>query len=481
MATLIPPNQPGGFQDHPPARMLVRQSLLDTLRGVFERFGFVPLQTAAIQAREVLTGGQPASMRLYTVAAESVASQPDERDLALRFDLTVPLARFVAAEWDSLPQPFRRYEYGNVYRGERRQRGRYNEFAQFDVDVVAAASLVADAEILLMMAELMQSLDIEKFTIRVNNRKLLNALPAYAGFNEDLITDVLRFLDKVDKIGIEGVLVALGDQAADDEEGAALQPLGLPAGAIVKIRAFLAVAKGSPRGALGELKELFVDIPAGLAGLAELEEVFGYLEGQTERIIFDPTIVRGLGYYSGTVFETTLDELPDIGSVCSGGRYDGLVSRFSDRLKVPAIGTSVGVDRLVAALEILGKLPSRKTTAQVCIVRLMTKDGPLDRRLVRYAIGLAQELRQAEINTELYVGDEPTLKGQLAYVLNQEIPVAIVLGPDEQAAGKVTIKNIGAKEQVAVGRSEMVAVIQAILGLPLVGKPPVSEANCSTV
>ncbi len=459
----LKPTQPGGFQDYTPARMLARQYILDTIRGVYERFGFVPLQTSIVQARQVLTGGKPSSMRIYGIAADSEGSQPDERDLALRFDLTVPLARFVAAEWDNLPHPFRRYEYGNVFRGERRQRGRYNEFAQFDVDIVDASSLLADAEILLMMSETMRALNIEKFTIRVNNRKLLNALPAYAGFDESLRDDVFRILDKVDKITIDGVCAALSDQATKDEEGTELKPLGLSADAVAKLRAFLELKSGDNTALISQLRELFSSTPAGLAGVAELDEVLGYLEGQADRVLLDPSIVRGLGYYSGTIFETNLDDLPEIGSVCSGGRYDGLVSRFSDRLNAPAVGTSVGVDRLVAGLEVLGKLPTRKTSAQICILRFVTKDAAIDQQIGKYALELAQTLRAAGINTEVYIGDEPNLKGQLPYVLNQEIPVALVIGPDELSAKQATIKTLASKEQVTVSQTDLISTIKAIL------------------
>lgn len=463
MAKTVTPNQPGGFQDYEPARMLARQYILDTIRTVYERFGFVPLQTSTVQARQVLTGGKPNNMRIYGVAVDSQGSQPDERDLALRFDLTVPLARFVASNWDSLPHPFRRYEYGNVFRGERRQRGRYNEFAQFDVDIVDAPSLLADAEILLMMSETMRALKIEKFTIRVNNRKILNALPAYARFDENMADDVLRLLDKVDKIGVKAVTAAMGSRPSQDEEGEAIKPLGLGPEAVAKLRAFLEIDKSSNEQALVNLGELFQAVPAGLQGVNELTEILAYLGDDDQDILVDPSIVRGLGYYSGTVFETMLDDMPEIGSVCSGGRYDGLVSRFSDRLKVPALGTSVGVDRLVAGLEALGKLPLRKTSAQVCVLRFVTNDPAIDRKVGAYALGLAQELRQAGINTELYVGDAPTLTGQLPYVLNQEIPVALVIGPDELTAQQVTVKTLATKEQITIPQEKLVATVTTIL------------------
>ncbi len=457
----VSPRKPGGFQDYLPDRMIARQAILATIRDVYERFGFVPLQTSTVEYFEVLTGGKPTAMRIYRLA-ERFIDQEDERQnqKGLRFDLTVPLARVVAANWDELPHPFKRYQLGNVFRGEKPQAGRFNEFAQFDVDIVGAQAMFADAEIVTMIHVAMQALGVKRFRIRINNRKILNALPAYAGFAEEAAPDVFRILDKVDKLGIDGVekeLTASG--LIQEAEGETEQGLGLTPAVAQKLRAFIEIRAESNGEMLAKLNAMLGHVPIAAEGLAELEEILALTAAiGLDRIVIDPSVARGLGYYTGPVFETTLDDLPSIGSVCSGGRYDGLVTTFSE-MKAPAVGTSIGVDRFVDAMVKLGTLEATRATAQVLITRFTPT-------LDAHYLSLATKLREAGIKTDVYYGDEPAFKAQMAYAVKQEIPVVVIVGPDEQSAGVVSVKDMTHRTQEKVPIDDLVGHVQKILGLP---------------
>jgi histidyl-tRNA synthetase len=290
----------------------------------------------------------------------------------------------------------------------------------------------------------------------MNNRKILNALPAYAGFDPAIAPDVFRILDKVDKIGVDGVERELTASGLIESDGEEEQGLSLGQGVAQKLRAFMEIQAESNTEMLQKLRTMLGDVPIGAEGLAELEQILSYIGAiGLDRIVIDPSVARGLGYYTGPVFETTLDDLPSIGSVCSGGRYDGLVSTFSD-MKAPAVGASIGVDRFVDAMVKLGTLAAKRTTAQVLITRF---DPKLD---AEYLL-LATALRTAAIKTEIYYGDEAAFKAQMAYATKQEIPVLVILGPDEQAKGLVSVKDMTARTQVKIPRDELVRHIAQIL------------------
>lgn len=498
----VKPELAGGFRDYLPSEMIARRRMIDTIRAVFERFGFDPLDTPGMERRSTLTGGDDEfRMRIYDarVAGARIVEDPDDPDgdrTALRFDLTVPLARVIAkyrgAEGDrSIRLPFRRYQVGMVWRGERPQAGRFREFMQFDADVVGAATPVADAEIVALMVETMRALGVERYQVRFNNRKLLNALPAYAGFDPALSADVMRIIDKLPKIGRDAVLRELvkspkpasaagsvAEEGAENEE--ASFGLGLPADVTARIGAFLDLT-GTTDELLDRCAALFRGVAIAEEGLADLRQIVTALRamGVPEACwAFDLSIARGLAYYTGPVFETFLldadgkiltltrrDEatgqeiVEQFGSVFSGGRYDDLVTRFlSD--SIPATGASVGVDRLFDYLTRLGKIRLERTLAQVLVT-------VMDQSAMSEYLAMAGELRAAGIRTILWVGEETAFKAQLAYATAQEIPVVIIAGDRERAASTVTVKDMRARTQTVVPRTDLVGAVQTALGMSM--------------
>jgi histidyl-tRNA synthetase len=404
----VKPDLGGGFRDYLPEDQIVRQNMLDTIKRVFERFGFAPLETPGLERVEVLTGGDPEFNKQIFRARLA----DEEENLALRFDLTVPLARVVAANSDKLVFPFKRYQTGKVWRGESPQKGRYREFTQCDIDIIGSPSVMADAEVVAVAYETLAALGLEEFVIKVNNRKLL----------ADFSPEVLRSIDKLGKIGWEGI----------EKE--------LPAGQVEKVKDFIKTTKTND-----ELDDLLQNLKA--LGVPE------------EKIVVDNTIVRGLGYYTGTVFEVvfTSPDLESYGSIFSGGRYDNLVERFSP-MKIPAIGASLGFDRLFAALDELGMLPRQKTAAKVLVLNF---DDSCQVAVQK----VTTELRRSDIPTELYLGQENTFKGQLAYAVKKEYPVVIIIGPDEKARGAVTVKNMSARVQTEAALDEVISKVREILAL----------------
>ncbi len=468
--TLVKPDSPGGFITYLPQKAIPRQEILQKIRKVFERFGFDPLETPAVEYLDVLTGGDDDfDMTLYEarrVRGETVPNDPIRT--ALRFDHTVPLARVVVANWNELPRPFKRYVCGNVWRGEKPQAGRYREFMQFDADIVGSSSMLADAEIIALMCATILDLGIDRFKVRFNNRKILNGLPAFAGFDPGLIDQVLRQIDKLEKIGEDGVRQWLGNEPkptmsqaeaqkyqrwvwnlSEEEkkaEKAKIYGLGLPQEAVDKIMAFVAF-EGTSDELLDQVEGICEDNAAMTEGLAELREIIGYLrtmgvdESNWE---VDLSVARGLAYYSGPVFETTLLDCADIGSVFSGGRFDFLVQRFQED-SIPATGASIGVDRFFAALKELGMVPSTKTTVQALVT-------VMDQALMPEYLQLVGALRNSGMNAALYMAEEMVFKAQLAFAVKQEIPYVLIMGQREADAGEVTIKDMNKREQRTVSK-----------------------------
>lgn len=461
----VTPDLPSGFRDYLPAEAIARAAMLATIRSVFERFGFDPLETPGVERWGVLTGNDPNfRMVLFETTSTGVrrASAADDRT-ALRFDLTVPLARVVAANGD-LPKPFLRYQIGNVWRGERPQAGRYREFTQCDADIVGTATPVADAQMLTLVDATLRALGVTAFEMRLNNRKILNGLPAYAGFDPALTPEVLRVMDKLPKIGREAVLRELtrsGGRSVESEEGAddaeSKSGVGLSGDAAEKIGAFLDCS-GDADTLLTRLDAMFGAVPTAVEGVRELRAIAAALRASgvpASAWRVDCSIARGLGYYTGPVFETYLTDLPGIGSVCSGGRYDGLVSRFSDAT-LPATGMSIGIDRLFAALTELGRIPRTPTGTDV-LVTVMDPDA-----MSEY-LAITAELRAAGVRTMLWVGEDTAFPAQLAYAVRQEIPAVVIVGSDERAQGTVTVKDMRRRAQSSVPRTEVVAAVQAVL------------------
>ncbi|MEM1205184.1 MAG: histidine--tRNA ligase [Acidobacteriota bacterium] len=421
-----------GLRDLMPAQQLARQWMIDRIRGVYESYGFLPLSTPATEYLDVLLGsdaGDEASKQIFT------ASNPEEEALGLRFDLTVPLAR-VIAQHRGLGRPFRRYQVAPVWRGDKPDKGRFREFTQFDLDSVGTSSDIADTEILAGMCDTLGALGVDGYLVRYSSRGLLESLLAYAGIPLDRSKDVFRVLDKLDKAGLEKVKLELTTGYVD-ASGDPIRGVGLESAQVEKIERFLSIRGDRRSDVVDQLRDLFAGLDGADKQIDIVERIsshlyaLGYGDGQ---VMLDLSIARGLAYYTGPVFEAILTDAPQFGSVFGGGRYDGLVQRFLGE-KVPAVGASIGVDRLLAALEHLGKVKSRKSTAQVLVTRM-------DDRLDAEYLAITYELRRAGIPAEIYLGKARNLGKQLKYADQWEVPVALILGEDELDRGVVTLKDM---------------------------------------
>ena len=418
-----------GFNDYLPATMLPKQRMLDRVARVFESFGFGPLQTPALEYEELLTGkyGEEGNKLLYRFEDNG------GRRVALRYDLTVPLARVMGMN-KALPKPFKRYQIAPVWRAENPGRGRFREFLQCDVDIIGAAHLMADAECMAVGAGVLRALGVERFEIRFNNRKLLTALMQTIDVAEGEPTfAVLRVVDKLPKIGEAKVRTLLADENKLSEA------------AIEQIFAFLALDPAT-------VAEFFAGNEIGEKGAAELTELLGLCaeQGLAENVKVDLSIARGLDYYTGTIYETFLLDLEGIGSVMSGGRYDGLLEMFG--AADPAVGISLGVDRLFAALVEL-KLVEETPSPTRALVVLFDADG----RKAAYEVGAL--LREAGINAEVFLG-KAKMRKQFKYADQRGIPYVIVAGPDERAAGVVTVKTLATGDQQTVALADLAATIR---------------------
>lgn len=424
MAT-VTPRTLSGFMELLPAQQQQLERMMDILRTTYSRYGFTPLDTPVIEASEVLLakGGGETEKQIYRF-------QKGDADLALRFDLTVPLAKYVALHGNDLAFPFRRYQIGKVYRGERAQRGRFREFYQADIDIIGDGKLdiTNEAEIPSIIYQTFTALGLTRFQIRVNNRKILNGFYAMLGLT-DRSGDIMRTVDKLDKIGPHKVRACLMDD------------VGLTADQAEEIMRFISIT-GSNDQVLSTLEgyrsrhELFDQ------GLDELTTVTRYLAafGVPEvNFAVDLTIARGLDYYTGTVYETTLLDYPEIGSVCSGGRYDNLAEYYTDR-QLPGVGISIGLTRLFYVLGEQGLLnPSLPTAPADVLILPMTQD-------LTPAIQLATRLRGAGVRTQLYT-EQKKFKAKMNYADKLGVPYVVFLGDDEIAAGLVACKDMTSGEQ----------------------------------
>jgi histidyl-tRNA synthetase len=466
MSQTVEPRVSRGLRDLLPDQMLARQSMIDTIRGVYELYGFVPLSTPAIEFLDVLSGsaGQEAQQSIFRV------SNPEEEALGLRFDLTVPLAR-VIAQYRDLPRPFRRYQVSPVWRADKPDKGRFREFTQFDLDSVGTESEVADTEILAGMCDTLTALKIGRYLVRFSSRAVLNLLLTFAGIPEERGTDVFRVLDKLDKVGAEKVGRELME-GYKDESGDTIPGLGLSKEQVDRIDRFLAIKSDKRTEVFAQVRELFANDPA----IDQLERISNHLYALgygDDRVSLDLSIARGLAYYTGPVFEAILLDAPQFGSVFGGGRYDNLVTRFLGE-RIPAVGASIGVDRLLAALAHLGKLDKRKATARVLVTNM-------DASLVDDYLQMTWELRRAGIPTEFYVGTAKRLGKQLEYADHYDIPLALLVGSNEKQQGMVTVKNMAVGRakagalgersewlaarpgQTTIARSELVGGVRALL------------------
>jgi histidyl-tRNA synthetase len=435
---VIEPRTLKGFRDHLPAQALARERVLDVARRVYRSYGFAPIDTPALEYLEILTGkgSEETDKQLYRFTDHG------GRDVGMRFDLTVPFARFAAQHLHSLGLPFKRYHMATVWRGENTQRGRYREFMQCDFDTIGTTSPVADLEMVLVVHDLLAAIGVERFTIRLNDRRVLAGVLGRLGL-ADRATHVLRSLDKLGKATPAAVGAELAGQGVGPEAVAALLEM--------------ASLSGPAAVVLGRLGELVGDAEPGRAGVAALAALLagardaGVAEG---RIVIDPSIARGLDYYTGIVLESFLDDLPALGSICSGGRYDDLAGLYTKQ-PLPGVGASLGIDRLLAGLEELGRAATVQTPADVFLAHF-------DAAHLADYLRIAAALRRAGVAVEFF--PEPKKLGQqLKLAAGRGCPAALVIGSDEFAAGTAQLKDLAAQSAVTIDwHGDLAVLVNAV-------------------
>lgn len=442
----VVPRRLKGFRDITAADVLARDRMIAAIRGVYERYGYIPLETPALEFVDCLGKFLPEADQpdggIFAFKNE------DDEWVGLRYDLTAPLSRYVAMN-PELPKPFRRYQIGPVWRVEKPGPGRFREFQQCDFDSVGTGSMLADAEACMVMCDTMTALGVaaKDFVVRVNDRKVLNGVLEAMGGGEALPPEVshnvLRTIDKLDRVGLDGVKALLGP-GRKDESGDFTKGVGLRPAQIDLVLGYLGIKASTRSNVCDALERLVGSSAIGREGVDELRQIDAALTAagyDDRRVIIEPTVVRGLAYYTGPVFEgvLTFDIVDEegtkrpFGSVFGGGRYDDLVERFTGQ-KMPATGSSIGVDRLLAALKAIGNVDASSSTAMVLVTRL-------DKNLTAHYQAIASELRLAGINTELYVGTQGIGK-QFKYAGDSGKIVGIVVGEDEIKSGTVSIKDL---------------------------------------
>lgn len=524
MIKKIEPRVPRGMRDLLPDQMVRRQYVIDQVRKVFEEFGFEPLQTPAIELEETLSGkyGSEAERLIY----QTTYGRGDER-LSLRYDLSVPLCRVIAM-YPDIPLPFRRYQIAPVWRADRPQKGRYREFYQCDVDIIGSDSMLADAETVAVIYTILSRLGFSEFTIYINNRKILNGIGQYAGVPESLLRGLYKSIDKLSKIGADGVrqeLLQVGipdeiieslrrvareylqgkvplnkiglrlrdervsidgserevdfpeqvavaveaqlreilsDQSPGEVEPEIVQETAgnLITGVTPQLRRVYAQSRqlipddvvdrllkllevrGDNQTVLDSLSERLAPYPSAVQGIAELREMFDYLKtlGVPDKYYqFDVSMVRGLEYYTGPIYETIVEN-PNVGSITGGGRYDELIGMFTDR-EIPATGCTIGIERIIVVMEENDMFPASIGVTPVQV--LVTVFNP---ELVEESITTASTLRQAGLQTQIYIDPDP-LREQLGYAVTKGIPTVVIVGPDEAKNGTLTVRDLRTKTQ----------------------------------
>ena len=436
--SLVQPRRPSGFQEYTPSEQIEFNRLVDIIRGVYEKYGFSPLDTPDIELTDVLLAGSggETSKQLYRFKREG-----SDTDLTLRYDLTVPLARYVAEHQNDLAFPFRRYQIGKVHRAERAQAGRFREFYQADIDVIGSVSPSVDAELPAIINEIFDKFGFGEFVIKINNRQILNGFFEGLGL-EGASSEVLRVIDKIDKISPEEFI-------------ASLYELGLSESQARSIVDFTSI-NGSVEDVMGRLYGLATDLPATFyEGVKKLSSVISSLRvlGVPEhRYVIDLKIARGLDYYTGTVYETFLVDHPGLGSVCSGGRYDNLAQNYTNT-ELPGVGVSIGLSRLFYKLREVGVIdPIKKTTASVLVTSIVPEDIP-------FATSVAAKLRYSGLSVVTYF-DEVGVGKKFKYANKLGINYVVVIGEAEREAQKVSIKDMQSGETTALSVEEAVDYIQ---------------------
>lgn len=465
-----------GFQDFFPGEVMLRGDVMRRIEGIFQNFGFSPVETPALEYLDVLlgAGGEETNKELFRLES------PEGEAIALRFDLTVPFARMLSQYPEQLKAPFRRYAMGPVWRADKPGPGRFRQFTQVDIDAAGATAMAVDAEVIAVMCAVMAALEVPEYRVLINNRKLIDALLEDCGIGEPARQKhVLRVIDKLGKVGVENVRLELAGGRIDDS-GDPIPGVGLDAPTIDRIMGFVAI-QGERRsdvlaGMEGALSDsaLAQEALGEMAELAEALEALGIDEARTR---FDPSLARGLDYYTGPVFEMVLPQAPEFGTVMGGGRYNQLVERFAHQA-IPCTGMSVGLDRLLAALIRLGAVSPAATPVQALVVTM----GNVPKA---ETLKVARELRAAGIRTETFFASKKKMQmgNQLSHADHYGIAVAVIIGEDEIAQGVVSVKDLNAGKagresiadrdayreagktgQVTVARAEMVATVLGVLG-----------------
>ncbi|MBQ3404343.1 MAG: histidine--tRNA ligase [Oscillospiraceae bacterium] len=433
----VKPRTLSGFMELLPQRQMQFEKMLEILRSTYSRYGFTPLDTPVIESAEVLLakGGGETEKQIYRFTK-------GDSDLALRFDLTVPLAKYVAEYYGQLSFPFRRYQIGKVYRGERAQRGRFREFYQADIDVIGDGKLDIsnDAEIPAIIYDTFRAMGLERFVIRVNNRRLLNGFYGILGLTEKSGA-IMRTVDKLEKIGPDKVRAIL----VEDE--------GIEPGSVDEVLGFTSIT-GSNSEVFAQLERWVGKNELFDQGLEELKTVARYLDSfgvPEENFRVDLTIARGLDYYTGTVYETAMLDHPEIGSICSGGRYDNLAEYYTDK-QLPGVGISIGLTRLFYVLEEQGYLNDDVITAPAdALILPMTED-------LSFAIAFAARLRGGGLRVQVY-NEAKKFKAKMNYADKQKIPYVVFIGEDEVKAGQVSVKDMRSGDQKTMDPAEAVELI----------------------
>ena len=426
-----------GFRDYLPAQMILRQRITGIFQGIFERHGFEPLDTPALEYLSILTGKAGENEKLMYHFADQGG-----REVGLRYDLTVPLARVVAMHQNELVLPFKRYHIAPVWRAEKPQRGRFREFWQCDADVAGSASMLADADVVAIMAEALTAVGLPNFTILINHRRLLEGLALVAGVPEQEAGTIYRAVDKLAKIGRDGV-------------ARELREAGVPDDAIARVLDPVTMS-GPPRDVLAELRPRLAGLPGAETAIAELEQLFALLPDfgvPPDRYRLDLALARGLDYYTGPVYEATVTE-PNVGSVAGAGRYDALIGTFLGR-PVPATGISLGLERIIEVVEEFGLLPVPVTVPQVFVALFPDTVGEGAR--------LASRLRTEGLRVDLSLNPQRGLGDQLKYASRKGIPIAVIAGAAELAEAAAAVRDMRSGEQHTVALDELGGYIAELL------------------
>jgi histidyl-tRNA synthetase len=429
----LPTNPPAGMRDFLASDMIKREAVINKIKIIFERFGFDPWETPAVEYFEVLQGKYGEEEKLIYKFKDLGG-----RELALRYDLTVPLAR-VVARFPQLPKPIKRYQISRVWRYERKQRGRYKEFWQCDVDIVGSKSMMADAEIIAITYEVLKELGFKEFKIRINNRKLLNGLIQYAGVEKEKVIEAFRAIDKLDKVGIEGVKKELKSR-------------NIKTDSIKKILQIIGI-KGKPNRVLSTVEKFVKNLKEGKEGIDELRQLISYLklfDVDENYYVIDLSLVRGLDYYTGPIYETVVTK-PKIGSLTGGGRYDKLIGLFTGT-DIPATGTSIGIERIIDVMDELKMIKPRKSRTLVFV-------ASVNDEMKRECIRVATELRRAGISCQVDLMNR-NLQKQLEYADKLDIPYVIIVGKKELVKGKVKLKDMKKKEERELKIDEAIKVLK---------------------